>query len=236
MTHENLMSEEIRRRYNEYAKNASPADFLGQVRRTVHGKPVGAEQIDLIVAAILDGLRIEPSDTVLDLCCGNGFLSDRVFERCSGGTGVDFSDGLIEVAQRHFERLPERRYVLSDVATYVRDAAVDRAYNKALCYGSFPHFTDEAAVSMLRDLRRRFGVTRMFVGNLPDRARLMNFYDERPYVVGIEDDPTSAVGIWRTRLAFSTLAESAGWAVQLRAMPPEFYAAHYRFDAILTPK
>lgn len=231
------MSEEIRRRYNDYVKNASPTDFHGQVRRTVHGKPVGAEQIDLIVDAILDGLRIEPADTVLDLCCGNGFLSDRIFERCRGGTGVDFSEGLIEVAQRHFECPPERRYVLSDVPAYVRDAAVDRAYTKALCYGSFPHFTDDAAAAMLRDLRRRFtGVTRLFVGNLPDRARLMDFYDERRYTPRIEDDPASAIGIWRTPGAFTKLAESAGWAVELRAMPPEFYAAHYRFDAVLTPK
>jgi hypothetical protein len=70
------------------------------------------------------------------------------------------------------------------------------------------------------------------VGNLPDRARLHEFFGER-YVPGIERDNESALGVWRTTGEFEALAAGCGWSCEFRRMPPGFYAAHYRYDAIL---
>jgi cyclopropane fatty-acyl-phospholipid synthase-like methyltransferase len=230
------MSENIRRRYNEYVRTAAPGDFLSQVRRTLDGKPVPAEQVELIVDRILTGLLLVGEDTVLDLCCGNGVLSDRIFERCLGGTGVDISDELIAVAHENFERLPERRYIWSDVVDYVQNAQLDREFTKAFCYGSLPHLTDDAVQTMLAELRRRCPtITRAFIGNLPDKAHMMEFYYEDAYVPGMEDDPETSMGIWRTQDEFSALAESAGWSAELLNISPGYYAAYYRYDAILTP-
>jgi hypothetical protein len=45
--------------YKELPKLCEPDDFLGQVKRTVNGKPVSQEQIDIIIAAITNGLKLK---------------------------------------------------------------------------------------------------------------------------------------------------------------------------------
>ena len=70
--------------YKEYPKLCAPDDYWGQVKRTINGVPVGQDQIDLILRAIVDGLDLQASDSLLDLCCGNGALSRLLFDRCAG--------------------------------------------------------------------------------------------------------------------------------------------------------
>ena len=47
-------------------------------------------------------------------------------------------------------------------------------------------------------------------------------------------DHQSAIGIWRTRDEFTRLADDAGWDSQIRVMPTGSWAAHYRYDVLLT--
>jgi cyclopropane fatty-acyl-phospholipid synthase-like methyltransferase len=222
--------------YNEHAKSCAPDDFWGQVKRSINGQVVDQAQIDMIVAAIVDGLDLQRDDRVLDLCCGNGVLSDLIFERCAGGTGVDFAEYLIGVAKEHFQALPDRRYELADVNEFLRDAPECARYTKVLCYSSFQYFSPEDARELLTALRRRFvNAGAVFLGNMPDKARVKSFYYEDAYVPGIEDDYQSPIGLWRTETEFAALAASTGWRAAFRRMPQSFYAAHYRFDAVLTP-
>ena len=66
--------------YKEHPKTCEPDDFWGQVMRTVNGKPVGEEQIQMIIDSVISTLEITESDVLLDLCCGNGALTDRLFK------------------------------------------------------------------------------------------------------------------------------------------------------------
>jgi len=222
--------------YKEFPKTCAPDDFWGQVRRTVHGKPVGEDQITMIVDAVTDGLQLSPEDHLLDLCCGNGALSTRLFSRCSGGTGVDFSEVLIEVAQRNFQKPGRDMYLLEDVNRYLAECKDPERFAKAMCYGSFQYLPGAIAESVLRSLRIRFtGLQRVFLGNLPDRDRIAKFFVDTPVPEGVADDPGSPVGIWRSQAKFSQLAAATGWDVTFRQMPADYYAAHYRYDAVLTP-
>lgn len=221
--------------YKEHPKSCAPEDFWAQVKRTVNGKPVGEEQIRLIVAAILEGLQIRETDTLLDLCCGNGALTDRIFAQCQGGLGVDYSEPLIDVAKRHFES-HARQYVLDDAESFVRSVSETGGYTKVLCYGAFQYLTAKNARSLLENLQRRFtNVERVFIGNLPDKSRMDEFFKGRAEAPAVADDPGSPIGIWRTEAEFSDLAGSCGWNVEFRRMTKDFYAAAYRFDALLTP-
>src|SRR5262245_37058383 len=98
--------------FKHHPETCDPDDIWGQVKRTVGGQPVSAQQISLIVDAIRSGLALAPDDTLLDLCCGNGALTTHLFEVCSGGLGVDYSGFLIEVAKARFMRRPSERYLL----------------------------------------------------------------------------------------------------------------------------
>lgn len=222
--------------YQDHPQTCDPKDYWGQVKRTEGGKPVDAEQIEMIVSAISDGLALDEQDFLLDLCCGNGALSDLIFARCQGGVGVDFSDYLIQIARQDFQRLPERRYELGSVNDYLRSEAHPERFTKALCYGGFMFFDAAMSRDFLLELRRRFPrVDRLFLGNLPDKARMGTFFREGEYQPGIEDDPCSPIGIWRTEQEFSALAAECGWHARFSRMPETFYAAKYRYDAVLTP-
>lgn len=71
--------------YKEHPKTCARDDFWSQVKRTVNGKPVSQDQIEMIVDAVISGLSLGMDDRLLDLCCGNGALTRYFFARCSGG-------------------------------------------------------------------------------------------------------------------------------------------------------
>ncbi|MBG0790490.1 MAG: class I SAM-dependent methyltransferase [Desulfovibrionaceae bacterium] len=229
------MKKPLNEMYDELVRNCAPDDFWGQVKRTVGGKPVSEEQIEMIVAAVVEATDLKPEDCMLDLCCGNGALSTRVFSHCAQGHGVDFSEQLINVAREHFEDAPRETYQLSDVVEFLRAFPDPKRFTKAFCYGSFQYLPQAMAKAFLAELKQRFvSVSRVCIGNLPDKERMNDFFREGAYVDGIEDQYDSAIGIWRTRQEFFELAAAAGWHTEFRTLPESYHASHYRYDAVLS--
>lgn len=220
--------------HNEYAKTRALDDFWGQIRRTVQGKPVSDDQIQMIVAAIRSALEIEPAEALLDIACGNGALSHFLFESCADYLGVDLSEHLISVAKTNFEALPHYQFTHQGAAEYVRAELRPKRFSKSLCYGSFSYFSEVDAAEVLRTLFEKFSnVQAVFIGNLPDKDRATEFYKRQPAPEELADCH-SQIGIWRTRDEFSELAGAAGWKVKFSTMPAGFYASHYRYDALLS--
>ncbi|KVM60357.1 hypothetical protein WJ58_06285 [Burkholderia ubonensis] len=220
--------------YDTHARNCAPDDFWGQVKRTVHGKPVSDEQIELIVAEIKRRLALTPEDVVLDLACGNGALSHRLVDSCAGLAGVDISEYLIGVAKQHFEAAPRVTFAAAGVADFLQDEPAPQRFTKVLCYGSFMYFSDADARATLQLVGERFAnVQSIYIGNLPDRDRVSAFYSSREPKPGELDDPQAQIGIWRSRDEFAAMAADAGWETTFSSMPEGFYSRHYRYDALL---
>jgi SAM-dependent methyltransferase len=221
--------------HDEHARSCAPDDFLGQTRRTVQGKPVPQEQIDMIVNAVRTKLDIREDDTLLELACGNGYVSRLLFDSCREYLGVDFSEYLISVAKQHFERPPYYLFKMQGAAEYTREEPHPDRFTKALCYASFCYFPKPDAVETLHKLHDRFtNLKKVLIGNLPDRSRASDFYkNHTPNEMELADWST-AIGTWHTPQEFTHMAEDAGWKVQISTMPPEFFSSYYRFDALLT--
>ncbi len=223
------------RLYDEFARSCDPEDFWGQVKRTVSGQPVDANQIAFIVQTVTAGLALQPRDILLDLCCGNGALTDRIFDHCAGGLGVDVSNHLINIARKNFERIPERRYLVSEVATFAAAAEGTEQFTKALCYGSFKYLDNKTAQILLTRLHQRFPkVERFYIGNNADKSLMHDFFYAGAYTPGAEDAHDSFLGMWRTEDEFKELASSSGWSAAFSRMPKTFYAAKFCYDVILT--
>ena len=90
--------------YDTHARTCAPDDFLGQTRRTVQGVPLPAEQINMIVEAVNFGLGLKSDDVLLELACGNGALSQFLFNSCKEYIGIDVSEYLISIAKKNFEK------------------------------------------------------------------------------------------------------------------------------------
>ncbi|MHB8140463.1 MAG: class I SAM-dependent methyltransferase [Vulcanimicrobiaceae bacterium] len=222
--------------YLEHPKTLAPDDFWGQVKRTVAGKPIAEEQIVMIVEAVKKTLALTSRDILLDLACGNGALSARLFDSCAGALGVDVSEYLIEIAKQYFSRPPQYDFLYQDVASYVLSETEPQRFSKVLCYASFQYFSPDDARELLSTLANRFpNIELFYIGNLPDRDRHQNFFRDREVQPGELDDHTSQIGIWRTEAEFARLAASTGWSVTFSRMPDTYFTADNRYDALLMP-
>ena len=221
--------------YKEFPKTCDPKDYWGQVKRTVSNKPVPESHIKMIVEAVSQNLKISESDTLLDLCCGNGALSTFFFEQCNGGVGVDFSEYLISIAKNEFKTRESEEYILQDVIQFLKTFQDSNRFTKALCYGAFMFLPRENAKELLMILRERFKkINKFVIGNIPDKGKLNNFKLDKEINDIPLNDPFSPIGIWYSEDEFVEISHNAGWRCQFFRMPPTFYASHYRYDAILT--
>lgn len=221
--------------YKEHPKTCHPDDFWGQVKRTVNGNPVSQDQIDMIVDAAVTALELSRDDYLLDLCCGNGALSTLLFKHCRGGLGVDFSEHLISIANQNFSEPPSKTYILQDIVEFCENPITPHKFSKMICYGSFSYIEIERAEKLLCLLKSNFpNLRHIFIGNCPDKTLLSDFFAGRDVVPGIENDPDSPIGIWRTQKEFTSLAKRCGWKATIHKMPSQYYAAHYRYDIVLS--
>jgi cyclopropane fatty-acyl-phospholipid synthase-like methyltransferase len=223
--------------HKEHPKLKKQTDFWGQVSRSVNGQPVSEEQIKLIHEAIGRGLQFNGTEHLLDLGCGNSALSSYFFNKIDKYTGVDFSEYLIEIANKYFYEEHKTNFLVNDVISFVKTEINPLKYKKALCYGVFSYLSYSQAEELLNTLAREFkNIDTLYIGNLPNRSNAHNFYHDYIEYEPLLSDNLSAIGIWRTPEEMQLLAESCGWLSEISVMSSDFYAAHYRFDAILTRK
>jgi SAM-dependent methyltransferase len=220
--------------YDAHARSVAVDAYWTQVRRTINGEPIDEAQITMIVNAITSGLSLKQNDLVIDLACGNGYLSSYLFDKCAGVVGVDISPYLIEVAQKNFARPPDYLFCVDDIASYAARESHAGRFTKALIYASFQYLSKDDASSILESLNKRFtGVSKLFVGNVPNKDEAARFYRERAPSGAELSDHEARIGVWYSPDEFRFLAEATGWRATLSNMPAEFYAANYRFDATL---
>lgn len=215
-----------------YPTQCDPKDFWGQIKRTVNGRPVPEEQIQMIIDSIFQSLDMNSTDTLLDLGCGNGALAERLFSKMKAYRGVDFSDYLIEVAKNNFEKFPDYTFEVAEMLAFLRADKLSHLPTKVLIYGCFSYLSRDSSKEVLALLFSKYlNVQKVFIGNLPDKAKSEDFFKDRPQLN--LDDPQSPIGVWRTVQEFKALAESVGWTAVVHFMPSSFYSAHYRYDIIL---
>jgi len=229
--------------YKTHPTSCDPDDFWGQVKRTVDGKPVSQAQINLIVEEIIAKLKLKRNDFLLDLCCGNGALSNILLGSCKKVFGVDYSEYLINIAKENFES-ENQEYHLEDVSEFVEKEKLTnksfnfKNFNKALCYGAFQYLSENNSKKFLINLNKNFpNIELFFIGNLPDMDRADKYFrDKKNLDIKNLKNPDSPIGIWRDIDSFKELANSCGWDAKFSYMPINYYGAHYRYDALLTKK
>lgn len=224
--------------WNTIALQEGDADLLKQVGKTVNREAVSMAQVDRIVDTIQAALDLHSGDRVLDLCCGNGLLTARVAAACNQILGIDFSVPLIGVANTR-SRPCNVEYVIDSVLS-LPGVLIERkepCFGKAYMYEALQHFNQDEALGLLRSLAACAPTSfRLFLGSIPDRARLSEFYNNperrQEYERRVRDG-TEAIGTWWLDREVIEIAESAGFICSIVPQHGDLYTAHYRFDALL---
>lgn len=180
-----------------------------EIKRTVNGVPVDHIQIQMIVDKICESLNLSSGDTLLDLGSGNGALAE-----------------LLPCKVIKVDPEPLSLGIIRSTADGYLECSQDE-FNKVLIYGAFSYFPRPKRTLRLLS---KTNVESVFIGNLPDAERADNFL-----TVDMDlGDHTTPLGKWWSQREFLRMAESHGFSCKFSVMPEDFYASHYRFDALLT--
>jgi len=86
--------------WNKIAANNE--NLYQQVARTSKdNKPINEEVLDLIAEHIKNKLDLRTTDILIDVCCGNGLITQRILSDCEKIIGIDISEILINNATKH---------------------------------------------------------------------------------------------------------------------------------------
>lgn len=223
--------------HDEYAKSCSNEDFWGQIRRTVNGKAVDNNQIDMITEAIVQNMQLNSDDKVIDLCCGNGALTNCYSNKISAVVGIDSSKHLIKIANQFFQKDLKSDFVCGDALDALKSISCPEQFTKVLCYGSFSYFDDKFGLEILKTLHKKFpNVRTVFLGNLPDINKHQEFFVKKMPPLNDLKLNTTSIGVWRSEEDITDLCSKSGWNSCFSRMPNDFYGSNFRFDCTLSRK
>lgn len=224
-----------RSHWTSFPTGFGPEDYLRQVGKVWRGKPIDEAQIDALVDDIEAKLDLRVDSSLLDVCCGNGFLTRRLAGMCSRTVGVDFSEPLIDVARRAHP-LPNGGYVCAS-ALAIGEIALRGPFTHILCYEALQHFAEWQLGPLLDAmLHHAMDDTVILLGSIPDERRKWDFYctpEYRADYLERSEIGNEAIGTWWPRILIEDECNRLGLVTEILAQPSILHTAHYRFDCLI---
>lgn len=180
-------------------------------------------------------LDLQATDTVLDVCCGNGLVADHLASKVKVWYGADFTESLVKEANE--KNLPNATFIQANA--FGLSKVLDQQFSKVLLHFSLQYFQRKRRCRRL--LIELFKCTekggKVLISDIPDRAKRKSFYKTRKQKLrfhvqrlrGRED-----MGAFFRQHLLLALAEECGFIGELIEQDPSLPYAHYRFDLLLT--
>jgi hypothetical protein len=216
----------------------SDADLLIQVGRTVHGKPISAEEFSRGIRHVVDMLGLDKDDVLFEYCCGNGLVSREMATRAELVIASDFAEHLISAAKQWSQR-PNVAYHVRNALDPLNAIVGERRPNKFLMAYALAHFSPDNLHQIVSNALavRRDGPFAFLITGIPDDSRKFSFYDtpERKQRFAENKEKGSitndGMGRWWKASEILAVAERLGLQAEVRPEPPGL--THYRMDALL---
>ena len=212
-------------------------ELLRQIGKTQFGVPVGAEQLDLLVAHLADSLGVDAASNGVDLGCGNGVVTRRLAERLGRVVGFDYSAALLQTAQTH-NAAPNVAYRSADLTEATQLVLPEGRFDVAWSVEVVQNLDPASLTALLRRLREVLSPGfRFLASGIPDIARIRAFYDtDERWAWHLENESAGReqMGRWWSADELAGVAAAAGVEVEIRPLPVAYYTSHYRFDALFT--
>lgn len=212
--------------------------LFGQVGKTVGGVAISEAQFGSLVDDVIRALDLQESDTVLDLCCGNGLITRELASRCRSVVGVDFSEPLISQALKH-NSVENTEYIHLDVRQLgTLQERFPGRFSKILMYEAMAFLSPNDLSQLFDDLSTlSCPNVRILLASILDAERRWNFFNtwqrKWNYVMNIlllGRDP--GIGRWWSRRTIERIAKDAGLCCLFINQNDSLHTAHYRIDAV----
>ena len=129
------------------------------------------------VSDILELLKLQSGDDLLEVGCGTGQLSDWLAQQVSPGrvTAIDFSEKMLAAAKSKYDKAQHQQIEFRRIDV-CRDALEPSRFDVAFCFHCVPHFIDmPAAINNLAHSLKPGG--RLLVVHLNSRKGINDFHD-----------------------------------------------------------
>jgi len=216
--------------WSKHGKFASLLHPQQQVLRTIDKSPVSAEQFQDILLDIDKKFNMLEDDVILDLCCGNGLITRHLASKCGHVVGVDFT---LELITRLVE---QKRQNIETVVADVRDVDFNEgSFDKVIIYAGLQYLSPGETINLFESVIRWLrGNGLFFVGDIPDRAKLWDFFntdDGRRAHFDATKRGKPLVGTWFESDWLTRLGEWVGFdESEILEQPNSLPYSHYRFD------
>jgi ubiquinone/menaquinone biosynthesis C-methylase UbiE len=218
--------------WDELARKSNP---LAQVARTKGSAALDDRLLDQIATDIAEKLDLQPTDRVLDVCCGNGLLSIRLSQYCSTLTGVDISEKQIQHARQ--QKHSNLQFMVGDATTLSQ--TVQGPFDKINLYFSFQYLDTptkaQQALTEMASLLTSDG--KILLGDVPQREKLAVFYpkwmDRQKYRLRLLLGRSHMGRFWGAG-ELVRMAEKVGLATERIEQPKHLPYHAYRCDYLLS--
>lgn len=229
--------------HTQHAEKQGSKEFLKQVRRTVNGEDIPAEQLNLIVNSICKNLQLTKEDIVLDLFCGNGHLSSLFIDTIKGLHGVDGSEYLIQIANENFKIKDKTSYACADLSLLNLGSMLQNSlykqndFSKILIFGAISYLPKSLLYDFSAFLFKNFiNVKKIYISPIPNKKYAAEFFQKRNIdvsTINLEDNNTE-IGCWYEPLEFVDIVSKSGWNVLEIPFDSNSYQSSYRFNILLS--
>lgn len=181
---ENISADKVREFYEQRAKT-----YNGQNRKNItmlqdKNSHLSEKRNDAEISKLLPKLKLNQHSCVLDLACGAGRWLDAMPPNITKYRGIDFSEGMIEIARSENSR-PNAEFFTGSVLEADRILSQEKAtFNRVLIIGSLMYMNDSDILSLfglLPSLLRKDGDALICIKasiGIDDRLPLKDFYSE----------------------------------------------------------
>lgn len=206
-----------------------------QVARTGGKVPITDDLMDEVAVHISQHLSLQLKESLLDVCCGNGLLTQRLAHRCQEVLGIDLSHAQIELARQQHPAI-NTQYLWADATRLSHSLSGE--FDKINLYFSFQYMDTlekgRKALTEMHKLLKPGG--KIFLGDVPDCQKLSVFFpsafQQWKYRIQLMMGKSPMGKFWCEE-EIRSLAEELSMKITAFDQPAHFPYAHYRRDYLL---
>lgn len=180
-------------------------------------------------------LQLKSTDVLLDVCCGNGLLTQYLSQYCKSVIGVDFSQTHIDYANEHYAT-DQLQFICAD-ALQLDQFKLNGTITKAsLCF-SFQYFeTVQAGLQVVQGMMHQ-GAQQILLTDIPDRSKFFTYYHSLPKLLRLIKQhlqQQNDMGKFWSEEELNWIAKQMNAAGTKITQPSSFPYAHYRMDYLMS--